>query len=146
MRRLLAALTVLALVVPAGAAAARKRPYVFGKYAGTTAQANPDTQSPLAISFTVRRGRIVKVKFTVLEQCDNGAQLLTTDSFDGPVKVKRNRRFAYLVSYTNGARALFKGKVSKHGKVAGTISADGDHNQAGANCAHAGAVKFTAKH
>ena len=146
MRRLLAALAVVALLLPAGAAAARKRPYVFGKYRGTTAQVNPDTQAPLAISFTVKRGKIVKVKLTVLEQCDNGAQLLTTDSFDGPVKVKRNRRFAYLVSYTNGARALFKGRVGRHGTVTGTLSADGDHNQTGANCAHADAVKFTAKH
>jgi hypothetical protein len=144
-RRLLLPAALVALLVSAGAAPALCAPYAAGKYKGTTAQLSPDTQAPLTISFTVKRKTIVKVKFVILEQCDNGAQLLVTESFNGPVKIKKNRKFAYLVTYTNGSRALIKGKLTRR-KASGIVSADHDHNQAGANCAHAGAVKFTARH
>lgn len=144
MRRLLLPAALVALLVPAGAALARHAPYAAGRYKGTTAQLSPDTQAPLKISFTVKGKTIVKVKFVILEQCDNGAQLMVTELFNGPVKIKKNRKFAYLVTYTNGSRALLKGRLSGR-KASGTVSADSDHNQAGANCAH-GAVKFTARH
>jgi hypothetical protein len=133
----LAALICLAAAASALAAVT----YKAGPYKGTTAQKDPSTKKPIAITFKISNGVVSKVLTKTIDKCPDGSTLRVNQNAFTSATINSKGRFT-LRAGSASQPAVLKGKVSGS-SASGSIS-DKTQDSAGSGLCTA-STTWTAK-